>query len=122
MTRWLTRQGKLHSFGTFLLSVSPGEADMNEEYREEYLGRLVRCIPASYAAPRSQKVDQRIQWAEHTTSPKVPAFRTPAVSSTINKFGPTEFIPALTAFLRFYLPRCTLHLSISTRLHVCKVD
>ncbi|KAF8460858.1 hypothetical protein JB92DRAFT_3310487, partial [Gautieria morchelliformis] len=88
MTRWLTRQEKIHSFGSFLSSHSPDEPD-------DTVGRTYHIA-------------------------KRPGFPNTSVSRIINEFGAPEFIPALTAFLRFNLPRCTLDLSVYTRLPVYK--
>ncbi|KAF8503964.1 hypothetical protein JB92DRAFT_3206955, partial [Gautieria morchelliformis] len=93
MTRWLTRQEQIHSFGSFLSSISP--ASLAASVPEETVGRTYHIA-------------------------KRPGFPNTSVSRIINEFGATEFIPALTAFLRFYLPRCTLDLSVYTRLPVYK--
>ncbi|KAF8526120.1 hypothetical protein JB92DRAFT_3108489 [Gautieria morchelliformis] len=122
MTRWLTRQEQLHSFGSFLSSLSPGEADVDDEDREENLGRLVRFIPVPTVAPPASLAasvpEETVGRTYHIA--KHPGFPNTSVSRLINEFGATEFIPALTAFLRFYLPRCTLDLSVYTRLPVYK--
>ncbi|KAF8504076.1 hypothetical protein JB92DRAFT_3206668 [Gautieria morchelliformis] len=113
MTRWLTRQEQHHSFGSFLSSLSPGEADVDDEDREENLGRLVRFIPVPTAIPPASLAasvpEETVGRTYHIA--KRPGFPNTSVSRLINEFGATEFIPVLTAFLRFYLPRCTLDLS-----------
>ncbi|KAF8506129.1 hypothetical protein JB92DRAFT_2737015 [Gautieria morchelliformis] len=100
MTRWLTRQEKIHSFGSFLSSHSPDEPDVDDEDCEENLGQDT--------VGRTYHIAKR------------PGFPNTSVSRIINEFGAPEFIPALTAFLRFNLPRCTLDLSVYTRLPVYK--
>ncbi|KAF8531956.1 hypothetical protein JB92DRAFT_3080788 [Gautieria morchelliformis] len=101
MTRWLTRQEKIHSFSSFLSSHSPDEPDVDDEDCEENLGRLDTVGRTYHIA-------------------KCPGFLNTSVSRIINEFGATEFIPAMTAFLRFYLPRCTLDLRVYTRLPMYK--
>ncbi|KAF8511396.1 hypothetical protein JB92DRAFT_3177189 [Gautieria morchelliformis] len=122
MTRWLTRQEQPHSFGSFLSSLSPGEADVDDKDCEENLGRLVRFILVPTAAPpvslAASVLEETVGRTYHIA--KRPSFPNTSVSRLINEFGATEFIPALTAFLRFYLPRCTLDFSVYAWLPVYK--
>ncbi|KAF8507438.1 hypothetical protein JB92DRAFT_698729 [Gautieria morchelliformis] len=78
MTRWLTRQEKIHSFGSFLSSLYPCEADVDEEDCEENLGRLVRCIPASSAAPPASASGPEDTVGRTYHIAKRPGSRTPA--------------------------------------------
>ncbi|KAF8511388.1 hypothetical protein JB92DRAFT_2831202 [Gautieria morchelliformis] len=85
---------------------SGSEADVDDEDREENLGRLVHFIPVPTATPPASLAasvpEETVGRTYHIA--KRPGFPNTSVLRLINEFGATEFIPALTPFLRFYLP------------------
>lgn len=116
MTKWLTRQEACHRFANYLRWTVPG-------YRLE-LAAVSEIKPEDdeeeeeFGEPDTAEQSRGLGY----TIAKVPAYPSTSISSIIDKFGATDFIPHLTQFLRTstLTSRYASAPALSTRLPVFK--
>jgi hypothetical protein len=99
MTKWITRQEKIHTFAAFLRWHVPLASEIDEgDGEEDAVDAVSETVPAVEAEEEEEEVGQTYQLA------KRPGFPNQSVATIIEKFHATYFIPALTTFISQVFP------------------
>ncbi|KAF8584520.1 hypothetical protein K439DRAFT_1616617 [Ramaria rubella] len=111
MTKWITRQEKIHAFSAYFHWWAPGARDIDEGRSEEEAIDMVSETTAHPNTSYAQEPDEEINIGRTYCVAKCPGFPNTSMPTIIHQFGAVHFLLALTAFLKRINPQSTSSLN-----------